>query len=82
MSKSKNIKMHLFYCLAQLMLECLDDLKVTAPKMIKFRNDLIYFCELINEEVKYTYTIQKSTYFQELNNKINTVIRKNFNEKM
>lgn len=82
MSKSKNTKMHLFYCLSQLMLECLDELKVTSPKMIKFKNDLTEFCELINEEVKDTYTVQKSTYFQDLTNKINTVLRKNFNESM
>jgi hypothetical protein len=29
--------MHLFYCLMQLLLECLDNLKVTHPRMIELR---------------------------------------------
>jgi hypothetical protein len=80
--KIKKVKMHLFYCLCQLMLECLDELQVTTPRMLLLKEQLIEFCELLNEEVKDTYTIQKSTYFQELTNKINTVLRKNFNENM
>lgn len=82
MSKLKNMKMHLFYALMQLLLECLDDLKVTHPRMIQLKADLTEFCELLNEEVKDTYTIQKSTYFQSLSNKINTTIRKEFNPEM
>jgi hypothetical protein len=30
------MKMHLFYCLSQLLLECLDNLKVT-PRMIELK---------------------------------------------
>lgn len=82
MSKLKNMKMHLFYCLMQLLLECLDELKVTHPRMMQLKADLTEFCELLNEEVKDTYTIQKSTYFQTISNKINTIIRKEFNEEM
>lgn len=78
MSKQKNVNMHLFYCLMQLLLWNLDELKVTTPKMVKFKNDLTEFCELLNDEVANTYTIQKTTYFQQLTMKINTLIRKNF----
>jgi len=77
--KKKSIKMHLFYCLMQLLLENLDELKVTTPRMLKLKNDLTEFCEILNNECANTYTIQKTTYFQELTNKINTLMRKSFN---
>lgn len=80
--KLKQMKMHLFYCLMQLLLECLDDLKVTSPKMIKLKSDLIEFCELLNNECANTYTVQKTTYFQNICNKINTIMRKEFNSKL
>jgi hypothetical protein len=80
--KIKAMKCHLFYCLMQLLLECLDDLQVTNPKMIILKNNLIEFCELLNEECKDTYTIQKTTYFQNITNKINTILRHNFNSEM
>lgn len=77
--KQKSIKMHLFYCLMQLLLENLDELKVTNPRMLKLKTDLTEFCEILNNECANTYTIQKTTYFQELTNKINTLMRKSFN---
>ena len=80
--KQKNMKMHLFYCLMQLLLECLDELKVTNPRMIELKNNMIEFCELLNEQTKDTYTVQKTTYFQQITQKINTILRKEFNEKM
>lgn len=80
--KTKNIKMHLFYCLMQLLLECLDELEVNNKKMLEMKTNLVNMCELLNEECKNTYTIQKSTYFQELTNKINTLLRKNFDYNM
>jgi len=39
-------------------------------------------CELLNNDCKDTYTIQKTTYFQGLTNQINTMIRKCFNPEM
>ena len=80
--KQKNIKMHLSYCLMQLLLECLDELKVTNPRMIELKNNMSEFCELLNEQTKDTYTVQKTTYFQQITQKINTILRKEFNEKM
>ena len=74
--------MHLFYCLMQLLLECLDELKVTNPRMIELKNNITEFCELLNEECKDTYTVQKTTYFQGITNKINTIVRKEFNPEM
>ena len=80
--KTKSIKMHLFYCLMQLLLENLDELKVTTPRIIKLKKDLTEFCEILNNECSNTYTIQKTTYFQDLTNKINTLMRKNFDSSM
>lgn len=80
--KLKNLKMHLFYCLMQLLLECLDELKVTNPRMVELKNNMIEFCELLNNECKDTYTVQKTTYFQGITHKINTILRKEFNENM
>jgi len=80
--KNKSIKMHLFYCLMQLLLECLDELKVTNPRMIELKNNLIEMCELLNNDCKDTYTIRKTTYFQGLTNQINTMMRKCFNPEM
>ena len=80
--KQKSIKMHLFYCLMQLLLENLDELKVMTPRMVKLKADLTEFCEILNNECANTYTIQKTTYFQGLCNKINTLMRKEFNPEM
>lgn len=74
--------MHLFFCLMQLLLECLDELKVTNPRMIELKNNITEFCELLNDECKDTYTVQKTTYFQGITNKINTILRKEFNSAM
>jgi len=80
--KKKQINMHKFYCLMSLLLENLDELQVTNPRMIQLKSDLTEMCELLNNECKDTYTIQKSTYFQDITNKINTILRKNFNPEM
>lgn len=81
-AKLKNIKLHLFYCLMQLLLECLDELKVTNPRMLELKSNMIEFCELLNNECKDTYTVQKTTYFQGITSKINTILRKEFNPEM
>ena len=82
MNKKKKVNMHKLYCLLQLVQENLDDLKVTNQKAIRLKNDIAEFCEFINDEVADTYTIQKSTYFQEITKKIDTIMRVNFNDEM
>jgi hypothetical protein len=42
--------MHLFYCLMQLLLECLDNLKVTHPRMIELRLIITEFFASCNKE--------------------------------
>lgn len=82
MNKKKKVNMHKLYCLLQLVQENLDDLKVTDPKAVKLKNNIAEFCELINNEVADTYTVQKSTYFQNITAKIDTIMRVNFNDEM
>ena len=80
--KKKSMKMHLFYCLMQLLLECLDELKATNPRMIELKANMTEFCELLNNECADTYTVQKTTYFQRITQKINTILRNEFNPEM
>jgi len=82
MNKRKKINMHKFYCLMELVQGNLDDLEVTTPRMKFLRDSLAEFCELLNDECSNTYTVQKTTYFQELTNKIDTLMRKYFNPEM
>lgn len=80
--KRKKIAMHKLYCISSLLLENLDELKPTTPRMVKLKADLIDFCEELNNSVADTATIQKSTYFSEISNKIDTILRKEFNPEM
>jgi hypothetical protein len=82
MSKRKDQLMHKLVCLSHLMLENLDDLQVTTPKMKKARLDLIALFEEMNNELATTDTILKSTYFNDISKKIDTIIRKNFDGNM
>jgi hypothetical protein len=82
MSKKKNQEIHKLYCISQLLLESLDELKPTSAKMVKFKDDLIGLCEQMNNDVADTYTVQKSTYFHELTQKIDTLVRHHFNPNM
>ena len=83
--KQKHIKSHLFYCLMQLLLEDLDDLKnhkKLSPRMIDLKNNLTEMCEILNNECGNTYAVQKTTYFSNLSNKIYTLMRKEFDSAM
>ena len=81
-NKKKNQEIHKLYCISQLLLESLDELKPTSAKMVKFKDDLIGLCEQLNDDVANTYTVQKSTYFHSITKKIDTIIRHEFNDKM
>ena len=41
--KRKNVQIHKLFCLSNLMLENLDELKATTPRMVKLKADLIDF---------------------------------------
>jgi len=74
--------MHKFYAIMSLLQDNLDDLKVTTPRMQFLKDNLSEFCEILNNECANTYTIQKTTYFVEMTNKIDTIVRKYFNPEM
>ena len=74
--KKKHQLMHKLVCLKMLELEIYDELTPTNPKMIQ----QIKFCEEFIESIADTTTVQKSTYFNDMVNKIDTIIRKSFDE--
>ena len=74
--------MHKFYCLMQLLQENLDVLQVNHPRMIELKNNMNEMCELLNDECANTFTVQKTTYFQDITNKIDTILRREFDNKM
>ena len=80
MSKKKNIAMTKLYCLSQLLIENLDELKATTPSVVKFKADLTAFCEELNNITADTYTVQKSTYFSQIAHKIDTILRHEFKD--
>jgi len=80
--KKKHILMHKLYCLSNLLLENLDELNPNTALLVKYKDDLTGFCEELNNQVADTETIQKSTYFNGISNKIDTILRKEFNEDM
>lgn len=70
--------MHKFVVLALLEIEVLDEMKVSTPRMKAHKENLL----LLIEEIADTTTMQRSTYFNDMVNKLDTVIRKNFDENM
>jgi len=81
-NKKDSILMHKLVCLSMLLQETIDELKPDTPIMKKTAEDLTVFTELLLDSLKNTETIQKHTYFQEISNKIDTVMRKSFNPEM
>lgn len=53
-----------------------------TPRMKQLRADLSEFCELLNNECNGTFAVDKTTYFQELSNKIDAMMRHNFNPEL
>ena len=74
--------MHKLVCLSHLMLENLEELNPTTEKMKKAKIDLIALFEELNNELASSDTIQKSTYFNDMSKKIDTILRINFNQEM
>jgi len=64
------------------MLENLDELNPTTEKMKKAKLDLIALFEELNNELSTSDTIQKTTYFNDMSKKIDTILRINFNPEM
>lgn len=82
MSKRNDTLLHKLVCFSHLLLENLDDLKPTTDKMKKAKFDLITLFEELNNELATSDTIQKTTYFNDMSKKIDTIIRKDFDSSM
>ena len=82
MNKRKQILCHKLVCLSHLMLENLDELNPTTEKMKKAKLDLIALFEELNNELASSDTIQKTTYFNDMSKKIDTIVRKDFDSSM
>jgi len=82
MNKRKSILCHKLVCLSHLMLENLDELNPTTEKMKKAKLDLIALFEELNNELASSDTIQKTTYFNSISAKIDTILRINFNPEL
>ena len=82
MNKRKSILCHKLVCLSHLMLENLDELNPTTEKMKKAKMDLIALFEELNNELATSDTIQKTTYFNDMSKKIDTILRINFDGSM
>lgn len=80
MSKQKNQNMHKLVVLSMLLQENLDELNPQTRHMKEYRETLIKFTEELNNEIKDTPTVLRTTYFQDLCNKVDTVIRNNFDQ--
>lgn len=72
--------MHKLVCLSMLLQENLDELNPTTERMKTLKITLTEFTEVLNNELKTTDTIMRTTYFQDISNKIDTILRKNFDE--
>ena len=82
MNKRKKQLMHKMVVFSLLEIELLDELESTTPKMKTHKANLIAFHEELIKSIADTSTIQGSTYFNDISTKVDTVIRKNFNENM
>lgn len=76
--KRKSELCHLLVVLSNLTLEVLDELKPTSQKAIEFKELLTKKCEEVNDSLIDIPEVRSSTYFQDLSNKVHTVIRKNY----
>jgi hypothetical protein len=79
-SKRKKVLMHKLATLSMLLLDNLDDLEPDTPIMKKYKEDLTGFCEELTNTLAHTTTVQKTTYFTDMSNKIDTILRKNFED--
>jgi len=79
-NKKNRVNLHKLVCLSNLLVENLDDLKVTTERMLTLKNTLTQFVEELNDSLAETETMQKTTYFGDISNKIDTILRKNFDE--
>lgn len=79
--KRHNQLSHKIAVLANLMTGALDEIGATSELATDFKNkceELMPFCERIVDDTYQAKQIRSSTYLNELSNKVDTVIRKNY----
>jgi len=76
--KKKHQLMHQLVCIKMIELEIYDQLKLTSKEMLQ----QVKFCEEFIDSILDTSTVQKTTYFNDMVKKIETIIRKDFNDTM
>lgn len=80
MSKKRNQDMQQMMCLSFILCEKLDALKVTTPKMLKYKQDLQAFAEELGKEVADTTAIKSTSYFWEIMTKFDVILRHSFRD--
>lgn len=78
--KQKNQDMQQLMCLSFILCEKLDALKVTTPKMTKYKTDLQGFADELGKEVADTNAIQSTGYFWNIMKQFDTILRKNYQD--
>lgn len=81
-NKRQKQLMHKLVCFSLLEIELLDELNATTEIIKTHKDNLIAFHEELIRNIADTSTMQKSTYFNEMSTKIDTIIRRNFDENM
>jgi len=70
---------HKLVVLNFLIQELLDELNPRTAEIKEYRETLLKLTEMLNNEIADTEAIQSTLYFQDLSNKVDTIIRKNLN---
>lgn len=80
MSKKRNQDIQQLMCLSFILCEKLDALKVTDPRMVKYKADLQGFSDELAKEVADTTAVMSTSYFWEIMNKFDTILRHSFRD--
>jgi len=73
---------HKLVVLNFLIQELLDELNPRTAEIKEYRENLLKLTEMLNNEIADTEAIQSTLYFQDLSNKVDTIIRKNLNTEL
>lgn len=73
---------HRLVALNFLLIETLDELNPTTAEIKEYKENLLKLSELMVKEIEDTEAVIKTTYFQDLANKVDTVIRRNLNTEL
>lgn len=83
MNPKKQIQLcHKLVVLNFLIQELLDELNPRTAEIKEYRETLLKLTEMLNNEIADTEAIQSTLYFQDLSNKVDTIIRKNLNTEL